>query len=164
MKQNNIPAWRRNIDYGAVTVILVLAASVSGQLATEPNLGWYGGLAKPWYTPPSGILAPVWAALYLLMAFAVWRLMRLPPSPLRRLALILFFIQLALNAAWPWMFFAAHSPPLGLINIVPQFLVIVGTILAAARLDRAAALALVPLAAWIGFAGVLNAAVWSLNP
>ena len=41
-----------------------------------------------------------------------------------------FFIQLALNASWSWMFFAAHSPPLGMINIVPQWLIIIATIVA----------------------------------
>jgi translocator protein len=99
----------------------------------------------------------------MLMAFAVWRMVRLPPSPARTTALILFFAQLALNAAWSWMFFAMHSPLLGLVNVIPQFLLIVATIVAFARLDLAGALALAPLALWVGFASVLNYAVWSLN-
>jgi tryptophan-rich sensory protein len=40
----------------------------------------------------------------------------------------IFFIQLALNAAWPWMFFAANSSLLGMINIVPQFALIVAAV------------------------------------
>ena len=44
-------------------------------------------------------------------------------SAARGLALTLFFIQLALNAAWSWMFFGANNPLLGVINIVPQFLI-----------------------------------------
>jgi tryptophan-rich sensory protein len=59
------------------------------------------------------------------MAFAVWRILRLPlTSAARRSALTLFFVQLTLNAAWSWMFFGANSPLLGMINIVPQLLVI----------------------------------------
>jgi tryptophan-rich sensory protein len=164
MRPRDRRSWIRNIDFGALAVIAVLAASVAGQLATAPNLvPWYAGLAKPSFNPPNWIFAPVWAVLYLLMALAVWRIMHLRPSPARRLALILFFIQLALNAAWSWMFFAAHSPLLGLVNIVPQFLVIVATVIAFARLDWIAGWSLVPLAAWVGYAGVLNAALWRLN-
>jgi tryptophan-rich sensory protein len=61
------------------------------------------------------------------------------------------------------MFFWAHSPLLGLINIVPQFLVILATIVSFARLDALAAICLLPLATWVAFAGVLNTAIWLLN-
>src|SRR5664279_977020 len=87
---------------------------------------------------------PVWTTLYALMAFAAWRILKLPPSPARRTATILFFGQLALNVAWSWMFFAAHSPLLGLVNIVPQLLVIVATLVAFARLDRIAGWCMAP--------------------
>ena len=154
---------RLKLDWGALAVIAVLAASVAGQLATTPHLAWYARLAKPSFAPPDGVFGPVWGALYLLMAFAIWRVVNLPVSPARAAALALFFLQLALNAAWSWMFFGAHSPLLGLLNIVPQFLLIVATLVAFLRLDRLAGLAMAPLAAWVGFAVALNAAIWQLN-
>jgi len=64
----------------------------------------------------------------------------------------LFFVQLVLNAAWSWMFFAANSPLLGMVNIVPQFALIIATVVAFYRLDRLAAYCLVPLTAWVAFA------------
>ena len=98
------------------------------------------------------------------MAFAVWRILRLlEASAERRWALGLFIAQFALNAAWSWMFFAAHSPALGMVNIVPQWLIIIATIVAFYRLDKIAAWCLFPLAAWVAFAGVLNLAIWQLN-
>jgi TspO/MBR family len=33
---------------------------------------WYRQLAKPIWTPPNAIFAPVWTILYLLMATAAW--------------------------------------------------------------------------------------------
>ena len=75
----------------------------------------------------------------------------------------LFFVSLTLNTAWPWMFFAAHSPALGLINIVPQLAVILATVMAFLRLDLVAAVALMPLAVWVAFAAILNFSIWSLN-
>jgi benzodiazapine receptor len=154
----------RDIGFAAIALAAVIAASLAGQIATYPNLTpWYATLAKPPFNPPNWVFAPVWSALYLLMALAVWRVLRLPPSPARRLALALVFAQLVLNAAWSWMFFAAHSPLLGLINIVPQWIAIAATVLAVARLDRVAAWCLAPLAAWVAYAVALNAALWWLN-
>jgi translocator protein len=159
------PAWSRDLSSGALAIIAVSAASFVGKLATYPNLApWYAGLAKPSFNPPNWVFAPVWTTLYVLMTFAVWRILRLPQvSAARRLALSLFFIQLALNAAWSWMFFGANNPLLGLINIVPQFLAILATVVAFRRLDRMAAWCLVPLVAWVAFASLLNVAIWRLN-
>ena len=98
------------------------------------------------------------------MAFALWRILRVyGPSGIRRSAIALFLILLASNATWSWMFFWAHSPLLGLVNIIPQLAVIVATIIVFAQLDCLAAICLVPLAAWVGFASVLNIAIWRLN-
>jgi len=158
------PSWGKDIAYAALALGAVVATSIVGQIATYPNIaGWYAGLTRPSFSPPNWLFAPVWTALYLLMAFALWRILRLPPSAQRRTALLFFFIQLVLNAAWSWMFFAAHSPLLGLINIVPQWLFIVATIAAFGKLDTLAALCLLPLAAWVAFAFSLNGAIWWLN-
>lgn len=149
----------------AVAVMPVAATFVLGQIATFPNLApWYDGLVKPAFNPPNWVFGPVWTTLYVLMALAVWRVLRLRRrTPARRLGLGLFFVQLALNAAWSWMFFAAHSPLLGLLNIVPQLLVILAAVVAFPRLDRIAGWCLAPLAVWVAFASVLNFSIWSLN-
>ncbi len=119
----------RDLGFGLLAVIAVAAASLIGQLATYPNLApWYAGLVKPSFNPPNWVFGPVWTTLYLLMAFSVWRILRLPQSPERRRALSIFFLQLAMNAAWSRVFFAAKNPLLGLINIVSQFSVIVVTV------------------------------------
>lgn len=154
----------REVGLAIVSVLVVAGASITGQIATYPNLAsWYFALAKPPFNPPSWVFAPVWTALYALMALALWRVLRCPPESARRVALIFFFVQLALNALWPWMFFGARSPALGLVNIGPQLLVVLATIVLFYRLDSIAAWCLVPLAAWVAFAGVLNLSIWWLN-
>ncbi len=155
----------RKIGFGILAGVSVSLASFIGQLATRPNLAsWYAELVKPSFNPPDWVFAPVWTTLYVLMAFAVWRILCLPSDKRERpLALTLFFLQLGMNASWSWMFFAAHSPLLGMINIVPQIMLILATIKSFRRLDWLATLCLVPLAAWVGFAGVLNFEIWRLN-
>src|SRR3982751_3733580 len=115
--------------FTALAVVVVVAASLVGQMATFPNLApWYAGLLKPSFSPPNWVFGPVWTTLYVLMAFALWRVLRSAPTPARRTAILWFYAQLLLNAAWPWMFFAAHSPALGMVNIVPQLITILATI------------------------------------
>ena len=157
--------FKRDIAFAVFAVGAVAATSILGQIATYPNLSpWYAGLAKPSFNPPNWVFAPVWTTLYALMAFALWRILRVyGPSGIRRSAIALFLILLASNATWSWMFFWAHSPLLGLVNIIPQLAVIVATIIVFAQLDCVAAICLVPLAAWVGFASVLNIAIWRLN-
>jgi translocator protein len=157
--------WRRNARLAAAAILPILGASILGQIATYPNLApWYATLHKPAFNPPNWIFAPVWTVLYALMAVAVWRILavRVGARP-RRKALAAFFAQLALNAAWSWLFFGLHSPVLGLVDIVPQLGLILLSIELFRRLDLAAALCLVPLAGWVGFATILNASIWVLN-
>src|SRR5689334_18981414 len=153
-----------NLLYALVAIIAVAAASIIGQIATYPSLvPWYASLTKPAFNPPNWMFGPIWTILYVLMALAVWRILLLPSGSARRTALILFFAQLTLNAAWSWLFFAAKSPFLGLVDIVPQLVLIVTTTVAFHRLDRLAAYCLVPLVVWVAFATVLNFSIWLLN-
>ena len=135
MLEGEIRTWKPDIIAGAIAIIAVMATLLSGQLATTPALPWYETLAKPSFNPPTWVFAEVWATLYALMAYSLFRVLRMrEQSQERTRAIILFFVMLALNAAWSWMFFGARSPLLGLINIVLQLaitLVNVGGVLEA---------------------------------
>ena len=149
-----------------IAALPVVAVSVAGSLVTTPNIPtWYAGLAKPGFTPPNWLFAPVWTTLYILMAYALWRILALPKDrPGRSAAIAAFFAQLALNSLWSFAFFGAHSPPAGLAVIVALIVAILATIRAFWKLDRRAALLFVPYLVWVAYATALNAAIWQLNP
>ncbi|NLS01317.1 tryptophan-rich sensory protein [Rhizobium sp. P38BS-XIX] len=151
--------------YAALAIFTVIIALLLGQWATFPNLaGWYAHLVKPGFNPPNWIFGPMWTLLYALMAYSSWRIWRLSSDvPGRSTALLLFYAQLSLNALWSWMFFGLNNPMAGLIDIVPQWLLILATIHAFRKLDAQAAYCLVPLAAWVAFAMLLNFEIWRLN-
>ncbi|MGV1760493.1 TspO/MBR family protein [Rhizobium sp. A22-96] len=149
----------------ALAIIPVVAALLLGQWATFPSLAnWYANLAKPDFNPPNWIFGPMWTLLYALMAYSSWRIWNLPSDqPRRSTTLVVFYAQLALNALWSWMFFGLNNPLAGLLDIIPQWLLILVTIGSFRRLDARAAYCLVPVAAWVAFAIVLNFEIWRLN-
>jgi tryptophan-rich sensory protein len=148
-----------------LAVLPVVAVAVAGSLVTNPNIpGWYVGLEKPGFTPPNWAFPVAWTLLYALMAYALWRILSLPKNlPERTTAITTFFVQLALNSLWSFVFFGAHSPIAGLLVIVALIVAILATMRAFWPLDRVAALLLVPYLAWVTFATALNGAIWQLN-
>lgn len=125
---------------------------------------WYRDLAKPGFTPRDEAFPAVWTALYALIAWSGYRIWSAAPSRSRNAALQLWLSQLAANAKWSYLFFGRHRPTLALADVVALEGTILSYISAAHKVDRAAAYAFVPYAAWVAFATVLNAEIIRLNP
>ncbi len=144
---------------------LCFAVASLGALATTPKIAtWYAGLNKPSFTPSNYVFPIAWNILYALMAFSLWRLWQAQPQDeLRKRALILFLVQLAVNLAWSWIFFGEESIRGGLSTILALDVLVAMTILAAWRVDRFAAGLLLPYLLWIGYATALNAEIARLN-
>jgi benzodiazapine receptor len=159
------PAWSSRRIAATVAAAPVIAAALLGSFATTPNIApWYDALAKPALTPPNSLFGPAWTVLYALMAYALYRILRLAPAtPERRAAILFFFAQLGLNAAWSFAFFSARSPLLGLAVILPMEAILVATVVSFYRLDRIAGYCLAPTAFWSAFAIYLNAGIFVLN-
>lgn len=64
---------------------------------------WYTKLAKPWFTPPNGVFAPVWTLLYIMIAVVGWRTFEREPFGT---AMAVWTIALALNFIWSPIFLA----------------------------------------------------------
>ncbi|MBS1168404.1 MAG: tryptophan-rich sensory protein [Proteobacteria bacterium] len=143
----------------------VAVAAIIGNAATLPSITpWYESLVKPSFNLPNGVFGPVWTVLYILMAWAFFRILRSPEGTARRRAIILFLAQITLNAAWSVAFFGFHSPAFGLAVILLLVTLIATTIHAFLAVDRIAGGTLVPYLGWVAFAALLNASIWRLNP
>ena len=125
--------------------------------------GWYAGLVKPAWNPPGWLFGPVWTVLYTMMAVAAWLVWRNGGWKAQKRALGLYLIQWALNALWTPLFFGLHRPGMAFAEIVVLDIAVLGTLAAFWRAKRLAGTLLVPYALWVGFATVLNYAVWRLN-
>ncbi len=125
--------------------------------------GWYAELNKPAWNPPDWIFGPVWTALYIMMAVAAWRVWLRGGWKEQRTALGLFLVQWALNALWTPLFFGLHLPGWAFVEILLLLLFILLTIRAFRPVDRIAGALMIPYAAWVAFAGVLNFTIWQMN-
>ena len=144
-------------------VAICLAIGAIGGAVTSTSVDtWYRALRKPAFNPPDWVFGPVWTVLYVAMAVAAWRVWRRPGPGVRPL-LWLFAVQLALNLMWSIVFFGFRQIGMALVEIVVLLAVIAITAVAFWRVDEAAGLLFVPYVAWVGFATVLNAALWHLN-
>lgn len=146
-------------------LLLCVGIGATAGVVTMPEVNsWYPTLAKPSWTPPRVAFPIAWTVLYVLMAIALWRLWdRTKPSPERREALLFFFVQLALNAAWSPVFFGFHGINLALGIIIALVVAIIGTIVTSGRVDRPAAWLLLPYLAWVSYATTLNAGIVAMN-
>lgn len=154
MSGNKSLRWLTIIPF----VILCAAAIAFGQ--QFPPGEWYAGLDRPPISPPNWIFGVVWTPLYVMIAVAGWILWERASGSW---AMRLWFVQLALNAAWSWLFFGLHRIGWALIEIIVLWGVIGATVVFAWRPARAAAWLLIPYWLWVGFATILNGWYWALN-
>jgi benzodiazapine receptor len=156
----------RDIIKLVVSIVACQGAGAIGSIFTTPAIPtWYATLKKPFFTPPSWLFAPAWITLYLLMgiaAFLIWR-KGLGQKGVRA-ALVVFLVQLVLNALWSVVFFGLQSPLWGVVVILALWVAILLTIIRFFKLSTAAGALLVPYILWVSFASVLNVAIWVLNP
>jgi len=144
----------------AVFLLLVVLAAMVGSSFQAGD--WYVELAKPSWTPPPWLFGPVWSALYLMMALAAWKVW-LTGHHARVGALIWWVLQLALNAAWSWLFFGLERPGWAWMEMSVLIILVVFCIRAFQLLSRPAAYLMVPYLFWLIFAWFLNLSIWSMN-
>ena len=155
---------RQWIVLAGFIAICLLTGALGGWVTSQSVVEWYPTLTKPAWNPPAWVFAPVWTTLYVLMGVAAWLVWRKAPrgSGLR-LALGLFFLQLALNCLWSFLFFGARSPGWALVDIMALLAALAATTWAFFNHTRLAGALMLPYLAWAGFAAFLNFTIWQLN-
>lgn len=150
----------------ALSISLLVPLAVGGLAAmlTMDSMAQFAALAQPPLSPPGWVFPVVWTVLYLLMgwaSFLVWK--SDAPQAEKTRALGVYGAQLAVNFAWPLLFFRAGLYGFALVWLVILLVLVVETVLAFRRIDRRAVWLLAPYILWLLFAAYLNAGVWMLN-
>ncbi len=150
--------WLRLLVFGALCAI---TAGIGGRFTARGLGAWYDGLVKPSWTPPGAAIGAVWSVLFALIAVAsaiIWGHGR-PTAYALALG-----INLALNAGWSYLFFARRAPAAALAELLVLELTCVVLVALAWHVSRLAAVLLLPYAAWVAFAGLLNGSIVRSNP
>lgn len=150
----------------ALIICLLLPLAVGGLAAalTQGSMEHFAALAQPPLSPPGWVFPVVWSALYLLMgaaSFLVWKADA--PQAEKTRALVLYGVQLAVNFAWPLLFFRAGLYGFALVWLALLLFLVIETAFAFGCIDRRAVWLLTPYLLWLLFAAYLNAGVWLLN-
>ena len=139
----------------------MVSAQISGSGADDP---WFAALRKPAIYPPAYLFAVVWTVLYAMMGFAAALVLSARGAKGRGLAIVVFFVQLAVNLAWSPVFFGQRdiSTALGVVALLDALVLI--TLILFWRVRPLAGLLLVPYLGWGLFATALNWQFLEANP
>ena len=161
--------WRRVPELSTILslaawIVGTSLAAISGAVTAKTAAEFYGRLDRPSWSLPAWLFGPAWTVLYVLMAVAAWRIWREFGFDGARNELILYFVQLALNAAWSWFFFVKRSGVLATVEVSMLLTAVIATMAAFWLRDPVAGMIFVPYVAWVSFATALTVSVWRRNP
>lgn len=141
----------------------VAVAAAAGGVFTDADSAWYRSLKKPRWQPPAKLFGPVWSALYATIAVSGSTVWAKSDDEQRRQWAKALAVNLVLNATWSGSFFRSHKLTFAAIHAALLEISTVDLIRRAKAVSAPAAVALVPYAAWGGFAFVLNADIARRN-
>ncbi|RON57884.1 tryptophan-rich sensory protein TspO [Pseudomonas frederiksbergensis] len=139
--------------------LLACAAAASTGILFKPGQ-WYETLVKPSFTPPNWLFPVAWSVIYLLLAWAGYRLSLIPGS---QTVLALWAAQIALNTLWTPVFFGAHQVFAAMLILTLLWLVVAAMVVMALQLDVITGLILFPYLAWLCVAAALNFSILRNN-
>jgi tryptophan-rich sensory protein len=132
--------------------LLACGAAASTGFFFKPG-EWYESLVKPGFTPPNWVFPVAWSTIYLLLAWAGYRLTLIPGS---QEVLALWAAQIALNTLWTPVFFGAQRIFAGMLILTLLWLVVAAMVVMALQLDVITGLILLPYLGWLCVAAALN--------
>ena len=155
---SNLKSPRALVVLGIFLAVVIGVGAAIG-VVTAPG-EWYDSLQKPPFNPPSGLFAPVWTTLYVLIAIAGWRTFLREPNST---GMKLWYAQMVLNWIWSPVFFVLHGLWPAFFIIVVMWAAIAAFIVDRWNRDRISAWLFVPYLAWVSFATLLNVSLAILN-
>ncbi|WP_024656980.1 TspO/MBR family protein [Pseudomonas syringae USA007] len=139
--------------------LLACSAAAATGIIFKPG-AWYESLQKPSFTPPNWAFPVAWTTIYLLLAWAGYRLTLLPGS---QTVLALWAAQIALNTLWTPVFFGANRIAAAMVILALLWIVVATMIVMALQLDIITGLILFPYLVWLSVAAALNFSILRHN-
>jgi len=155
----------KNIKKDVLAICILIPILVGGlsSLLSGSGTGFYESIKTPSFAPLGIVFPIVWTILYVLMGISCY-LVYENGFEKNKSALIVYGVQLALNFAWSIIFFKYRAFLFALIWLIVLWITIVNMIVKFSKVNRCAAILQIPYLLWVTFAGILNYAIYTLNP
>jgi translocator protein len=137
--------------------------AIAGMFTAKAVPEWYATLNQPSFNPPNWVFGPVWTTLYIILGFSFFLIWKQERSIQRNKAISMFFVQMAMNFGWSFLFFYFHLIGFALLEIVALWVSIIAMIVLFYKIKPLAAYLNIPNLSWVTFATILNAAYYFLN-
>lgn len=155
---------KTNFKRLAACIAAPLAVGGLAAVLTKDNMVMFELINKPPLSPPGWLFPVAWTILYILMGLAsYWAFSANASEKAKRAGLLYYALSLALNFAWPILFFNYDKYLIAFITLLFMWLFILLATVQFGKADKRAALAMLPYLLWTSFAGYLNLGVYLLN-
>lgn len=145
-------------------VLLPLTVGGLAALLTGSAMDNYSQVTRPPLSPPGWLFPLAWSLLYILMGISSYIVTTSSVSGERReRALCVYALQLAVNFAWPIIFFKLSAYGAAFFWLLLLVVLVLITILLFWHISKTAGKLLLPYLLWLLFALYLNLGVWLLN-
>lgn len=150
--------WHALIIFVVANVASALPAGYNGEEA------FYNNFIQPAIAPPDWLFAPVWLFNNVTSLYALYRIANLPEgTPGRRPFIVLESIGWVLFAIFSALYFGLRSPILGAIDTVLGLVVGALSLWVSYRVDKTAALNILPRVLWLLLAAYVSVYVALAN-
>lgn len=143
--------------------LIELIGTIVGILTKESVNIYSTTMIKPFLSPHPIVFPIVWIILYALMGISMARIISSKKSNNRTKCLVINFLQLLCNFAWPFVFFNLQMHLTAFILLLVLATLVYLMIKAYRKIDITASNLQYPYFIWLIFAGYLNISVYLIN-
>ncbi len=140
-----------------ICLIIVYAIAFIGSVFTSGSVKseWYESI-KTNITPPNFVFPIVWNILFFLISLSLYFAWIYAKKKERWGVILIFGINLFLNAIWSYLFFGIKNVFLAFIDIILIWTSIIGMMIISWQINKKSFYLLIPYLLWVSFAAILN--------
>lgn len=142
--------------------ILSVGVGLLSALLTGNSMQLYGDINRPALAPPAWLFPVVWSMLYVLMGVSAY-IIGESSSPAKTSALRTYYLQLAVNFVWPFLFFVFGQYWFSFVWLLVLWALVFVMIIQFYKINKTAAYLQIPYLLWLTFAAYLNFSIAVLN-
>jgi translocator protein len=151
------------VHYLIALALCVSAAGLEGIAAGSGVKARFAALIQPRWAPPLRLWIAIGVAYYVVCFMVLSRVLTLPPSRSRTVALVLILSIMLINAYWNVLFFRRRDLWLSFVAGAAYSMLAVSLWLLLWRIDVRAMWCLTPYIAYLPYANAFGYAVWQSN-